>query len=332
MYELIDSGDYEKNDMYELIDSGDYEKLERFGQYVLRRPEPQALWRKALPEWEWEKMTNAWFRKNTRRGDAHSSSPANTEGNEKGEWILTAGMPQQWFIDYRYDSVEAKNVVPLHLRFRLGLTSFKHVGIFPEQAANWNYIYDTTRAVIANGGGHPLPESTISVPRVLNLFAYTGGASLAAKAAGADVTHVDSVKQVISWSHENMDASGLDNIRWVCEDALKFVLREAKRGKKYHGILLDPPAYGRGPDGERWILEDDMAALLHACSQILEEKSAFCVLNLYSMGFSALVADNLVRDYFPNLTQRESGELFLPDRADRKLPLSVFCRAKTNIS
>ncbi|WP_056928612.1 class I SAM-dependent methyltransferase [Candidatus Symbiothrix dinenymphae] len=318
--------------MYELIDSGDYEKLERFGQYVLRRPEPQAVWRKAFSDSEWVAQTHAWFRKAPRRSELHLSS--NAEGNEKGEWILTAGMPQQWFVDYTYTD--------LKLRFRLGLTSFKHVGIFPEQAENWNYIYDTVREIagtaIARTGAHtviagltrnPLP---IEAPRVLNLFAYTGGASLAAKSAGADVTHVDSVKQVLNWSHENMEASGLDNIRWVCEDALKFVLREAKRGKKYHGILLDPPAYGRGPDGERWILEDDIAALMLACSQIIEPDNAFIVLNLYSMGFSALVADNLVRDYFPRLTQRESGELFLPDQANRKLPLSVFCRAKTGTS
>ncbi|MDR0834882.1 MAG: class I SAM-dependent methyltransferase [Candidatus Symbiothrix sp.] len=324
--------------MYELIDSGDYEKLERFGQYVLRRPEPQAVWRKALSDREWETKTNAWFRKNTRRGESHSPSAQASisgEGNEKGEWILNYGMPQQWFVDYTYNS-GAQNVVPLQLRFRLGLTSFKHVGIFPEQAANWNYIYDTVRGIadqVRNDANRPVIASSIRTPlespRVLNLFAYTGGASLAAKAAGADVTHVDSVKQVISWSHENMEASGLDNIRWVCEDALKFVLREAKRGKKYHGILLDPPAYGRGPAGERWILEDDIAALMNACSQILEKDNAFVILNLYSMGFSALVADNLVCDYFPFLTQRESGELFLPDQAGRKLPLSVFCRAKS---
>ncbi|GHT44547.1 SAM-dependent methyltransferase [Bacteroidia bacterium] len=292
---------------YELIDSGYYEKLERFGQYVLRRPEPQAVWRRALSDSEWVAKTHAWFRKASRRGESHLSS--NAEGNEKGEWILTAGMPQQWFMDYTYND--------LKLRFRLGLTSFKHVGIFPEQAENWNYIYDTVRGIAGQA-------------RILNLFAYTGGASLAAKAAGADVTHVDSVKQVLNWSRENMEASGLDNIRWVCEDALKFALREAKRGKKYHGILLDPPAYGRGPDGERWILEDDIAALMRACSQILEKENAFVVLNLYSMGFSPLVADNLVRDYFPSLAQRTCGELFLPDNAGRKLPLSVFCRAKNN--
>ena len=282
---------------YQLIDSGGYEKLERFGRHCLRRPEPQAGWRKALPEKDWEKQTVAWFHK--------EKGKSGGDGNEKGEWILRSYMPQQWFITYAYQTMK--------LRFRLGLTAFKHVGIFPEQAANWNYIFDTVRKF-------PNP------PAVLNLFAYTGGASLAAKAGGADVVHVDSVRQVLNWSRENMDASGLDNIRWVCEDALKFVNREVRRGKRYQGIVLDPPAYGRGPEGEKWMLEDHIAELMNSCSQIADETGFFCVLNLYSMGFSSLVAENLLRDYFPSLTQISSGELFLSDQAGRKLPLSVFCR------
>ena len=284
---------------YQLIDSGDYEKLERFGRYILRRPEPQAVWRKALSENDWEKQTDAWFRK--------EKGKAVADGNEKGEWILSPSMPQQWFITYSYKTMK--------LRFRLGLTAFKHVGIFPEQAANWDYIFDAV-------GQFPTP------PVVLNLFAYTGGASLAAKAAGADVVHVDSVRQVLNWSRENMDASGLDNIRWICEDALKFVKREVKRGKRYRGIVSDPPAYGRGPEGEKWILEDHIADLMESCSKIVDESGFFCVLNLYSMGFSSLVAENLLNDYFPNLKELSSGELFLSDQAGRKLPLSVFCRGK----
>jgi 23S rRNA (cytosine1962-C5)-methyltransferase len=284
---------------YQLIDSGDYEKLERFGKYVLRRPEPQAVWRKALPENDWIHRTNARFKK----------EKAALEGNEKGEWILSPGMPEQWFIFYTYKEMK--------LRFRLGLTAFKHVGIFPEQAVNWNYIYDSIRLF-------PLQQ-----PKILNLFAYTGGASLAAKAGGADVTHVDSVKQVLNWSRENMEASGLENIRWVCEDALKFVKREVKRGKHYQGIILDPPAYGRGPEGEKWILENNIAELMDACAKILDENSSFCILNLYSMGFSSLIAETLMKDYFPKHTHTEFGELFLPDCAQRKLPLSVYCRIMT---
>ncbi|GHT54164.1 SAM-dependent methyltransferase [Bacteroidia bacterium] len=289
---------------YELIDCGGYEKLERFGKYILRRPEPQAVWRKALPEKDWERKTDAWFKKD--------KSKTHPEGNEKGEWLLSPQMPQQWFISYA-----CKNRL---LKFRLGLTAFKHVGIFPEQAGNWDFIYDTVR------GCHPVLDKDF---KVLNLFAYTGGASLAASAAGADVTHVDSVRQVLSWSRENMEASGLDNIRWVCEDALKFVKREARRGKKYQGIILDPPAYGRGPEGEKWILEDHIAELMDACSQISDESKAFCVLNLYAMGFSSLIAENLVKDYLPQNSSVEFGELYLQDQANRKLPLSVFCRGST---
>jgi Predicted SAM-dependent methyltransferases len=283
---------------YQLIDSGDYEKLERFGKYVLRRPEPQAIWRKKLSPEEWENRTDAWFRK-----EKDKSGP---EGNEKGEWILKPKMQEQWFIDYAYKGMK--------IRFRLGLTAFKHIGIFPEQAENWNFIYDSTRKLKENQ------------PKVLNLFAYTGGASLAAKAAGADVTHVDSVKQVLNWSRENMENSGLSDIRWVLEDALKFVKREVKRERIYQGIILDPPAYGRGPDGEKWILEDHIAELMDACSHLLDPQKGFCVLNLYSMGFSSLIAENLIRDYFPDIMEPEFGELFVPDNFGRKLPLGIYSR------
>lgn len=288
---------------YELIDSGDYEKLERFGKYILRRPEPQAVWKRKIKEQEWKKLADAWFRKEKGKSGIESLT-----ASEKGEWILKPTMPQQWFINYTYKNMK--------IRFRLGLTAFKHVGIFPEQAENWNFIYDNVSKI----------KKEDEPPHVLNLFAYTGGASLAAKAAGGDVTHVDSVKQVLNWTRENMEASTLDNIRWVLEDALKFVKREVKRGKIYQGIILDPPAYGRGPDGERWILEDSIAELMDGCSQLLDKENAFCVLNLYSMGFSSLIAENLIKDYFPSVKNPEYGELFLPDRSGRRLPLGIFSR------
>lgn len=283
---------------YELIDSGDNEKLERFGKYVVRRPEPQAVWRKSLSEAEWETKADAYFKK--------EKGKVSQDGNDRGTWIQRKGMPDQWFIDYNYKE--------MRLRFRLGLTSFKHVGIFPEQAENWNFIYDTLRGM------------NVNEPKVLNLFAYTGGASIAAKSAGADVTHVDSVKQVISWSRENMEASGLDGIRWIVEDALKFCRREVKRGKKYNGIILDPPAYGRGPDGEKWILEDNIAEIMNLCSELLDKENSFLILNLYSMGFSSVIADNLIKDYFPDVKECEFGELVISERSGKRLPLSVFAR------
>lgn len=277
---------------YELIDSGAFEKLERFGRYTVARPEPQAIWNKSLPDAEWEQRADAYFRKDKRN-------------EERGEWICKPKMPQQWYINYRNGE--------LNLRMRLGLTSFKHVGIFPEQAENWDFIYEKTKAI---GPG----------AKVLNLFAYTGGASLAAKSAGADITHVDSVKPVVSWSRENMEASGLDGIRWIVDDALKFVRREAKRGKKYNGIILDPPAYGRGPEGEKWILQENINELLSLCGQLLENNKSFLVLNLYSMGLSALLARSAVHQLVGNSSEEQFGELYFTDSFGKSLPLGVFYR------
>ncbi|MFC4673001.1 class I SAM-dependent methyltransferase [Dysgonomonas termitidis] len=285
---------------YELIDSGEYEKLERFGKYIIRRPEPQAVWRKSLSEKEWENMPDAIFKR--------EKGKTSQDGNDKGVWTQKKGMPDQWFINYKYKE--------MNLKFRLGLTSFKHVGIFPEQAENWNFIYDTIKAM------------KVEEPKVLNLFAYTGGASIAAKSAGSDVTHVDSVRQVITWSRENMEASALDNIRWIVEDALKFCRREVKREKKYNGIILDPPAYGRGPDGEKWILEENIAELMQLCRELLAQKDSFLILNLYSMGFSAVIAENLIKDYFPDVKDCQFGELIVPEKSGKNLPLSVYARFK----
>ena len=204
---------------YELIDSGDFEKLERFGRYVTRRPEPQAIWPRSLGEEEWRRRADAAFLR-----DAKSE--------ERGQWQLKPGMPSRWTVGYRYRGMD--------LSMRLGLTSFKHVGIFPEQAENWNFIYDRCEELAAALGRRP---------RVLNLFAYTGGATLAARAAGAETTHVDSVKQVVTWARENMEASRLEGVRWIVEDALKFVRREVRRGNRYDGIIRPTDAVPRGRSG-----------------------------------------------------------------------------------
>mgnify|MGYP005835772039 FL=1 len=281
---------------YELIDSGDGEKLERFGNQILARPEPQAIWRKALSPAEWDSLANAYFLK--KKGNREND-------NEWGEWKKKSGCKEQWTIGYSYKQMK--------LKFRLGLTSFKHVGIFPEQATNWNFIFDTVQHL------------SQQKPSVLNLFAYTGGASLAAKAAGADVTHVDSVKQTITWSRENMELSKLDGIRWMIDDAVKFVAREVRRNKTYNGIILDPPAYGRGPEGEKWILETSLCPLLENCKKLLVEKNSFLILNLYSMGYSPIIAESLIKSIF-NVDKPEIGELYVADRAGRKLPLGIFLR------
>ncbi|MBW7844738.1 MAG: class I SAM-dependent methyltransferase [Bacteroidia bacterium] len=274
---------------YELIDCGDLEKLERFGQYILRRPEPQALWKKQYSEQEWQKLTDIKFTQ---------------KGSHAGVWTKNKNIADKWKLSYPLQEKQ--------LNFNLSLTSFKHIGIFPEQALNWEYIYAKTK-LVAN------------TPKVLNLFAYTGGASLAAKAAGADVTHVDSVKQVISWSKENMLASGLTDIRWVVEDALKFVKREVKRGNKYNGIILDPPAYGIGANGERWKLEDSINEILQDIALLLDKKH-FLVLNVYSLGLSPLILENLIKTNFNQSENLELGEVFLQAKSSVKLPLGILAR------
>jgi 23S rRNA (cytosine1962-C5)-methyltransferase len=278
---------------YELIDSGGFEKLERFGPFVIIRPEPQAIWNPSMGEAEWDKMSSAAFK-------------LDKNDSEKGRWILKKGMPDQWRINYAYKK--------MNFSVRLGLTSFRHIGVFPEQAPNWDYIYDKVTGIPGQR------------PKVLNLFAYTGAASLAACAAGAEVVHVDSVKPVISWARENMENSRLADIRWVVEDALKFVQREVRRGNTYSGIILDPPAYGRGADGEKWILDDNLNEMIMLCSKLLSPQNSFLVLNMYSIGFSALVGNNLVNSYFNRGENNEFGELYLADRHGKKLPLGTFLR------
>lgn len=278
---------------YSLIDSGNQYKLERFGKMILKRPEPQAVWEPKIVESKWAEMANASFqRKKT--------------NEEDGNWQVKNGVKDRWTIHYKSAN--------LNLKFRLGLTSFKHVGIFPEQAENWEFIYAQVKKCKSEN------------PKVLNLFAYTGGASLAAKAAGADVVHIDSIKPVVTWAKENMELSGLDGIRWVVEDAMKFVKREVKRGTKYSGIILDPPAYGRGPDGEKWIMEEKINEMIACCALLLNEQESFLVFNLYSMGLSSLIADSLVESHFTNIKEKEFGELYFTDEAQRNLPLGTYLR------
>jgi 23S rRNA (cytosine1962-C5)-methyltransferase len=205
------------------------------------------------------------------------------------------------------------------LKYKLSLSSFKHVGIFPEQAANWDYAFDQLQL---------LKKKTGNTPKVLNLFAYTGIASVVAKAAGADVTHLDSVKQVVTWARENMEASNLEGIRWIVDDALKFVQREERRGNLYQCLILDPPAYGRGPDGEKWILEEKLPDLLHSCSKILDPENHCFILNLYSLGMSSMIALNLLKQYFPDAST-ETGEIYLEDRFAKKLPLGIYARFRS---
>jgi 23S rRNA (cytosine1962-C5)-methyltransferase len=287
MMELLTPGPFAD---YEMIDCGNFEKLERFGEFITIRPEPQAVWQRLMPESEWKKMAHVKFVQKT---------------SNSGEWQKLRKMPDQWKMKYQLPNHES-------ITFRLGLTSFKHVGIFPEQAVNWDYIVECL-------GSMQSPK-----PKVLNLFAYTGGASLAAASAGADVTHVDSIKQVITWSSENMQLSGLSDIRWMVDDALKFVQREVRRENKYHGIILDPPAFGHGPKGEKWKLEENIAEMVNGVLQLLHPEEHFLILNAYSLGLSALVLENLLKEKAgKNL---HIGELYLNATSGVKLPLGVFGR------
>ena len=281
-------------EFYELLDCGGFEKLERFGEYITIRPEPQAIWDKKWSEQEWKKLAHVKF--------------VGT-GSNSGKWEKYKKMPDNWEATY-----QGKGFA---LSFNLALTGFKHVGVFPEQSANWDFIYNN------------LKNSSVQNPAFLNLFAYTGGASLAAKAAGADTTHVDSIKQVVSWARRNMESSKLDNIRWVVEDAVKFTKREVKRGKIYQGIILDPPAFGHGPNGESWKLEKQINDLLKDVIEILDPENGFLILNTYSLGFSALIVENMIRSIIAKKKHNWNpsfGELYMESTSGVKLPLGVYCR------
>lgn len=276
---------------YALIDSGNFQKIERFGQYVTIRPEPQAVWDPEMSMGEWEKQAHVKFV---------------PKSSSTGDWKKLKQMPDQWHIKYELQNSRS-------ISFRLGLTAFKHVGIFPEQAVNWEYIADS------------LGRMKTGTPKFLNLFAYTGGASLAARTTGAETYHLDSIKQVVSWARENMELSGQDNIRWIVEDALKYVKREVKRGNKYNGIILDPPAYGHGPTGEKWKLEDSINDMMKGVLQLLDDREHFLILNAYSLGFSSIILENLVKQNY-KVENIEKGELFLNDNFKKPLPLGAFVR------
>lgn len=283
---------------YELIDSGGLEKLERFGKYILIRPEPQAIWKKVLSDQDWKKMAHAKFVR-------EQTDKFRFTDDVKGGWSKSKDMPESWEVQYQYNE--------LSLTLRLALTGFGHVGIFPEQGSNWNFIYDSIK--IWN----------IQKPKVLNLFAYTGAASLVARTAGAEVIHCDASRPGLNWANQNMQLNNLTDIRWVYEDAFKFVKREVKRGNHYHGIIMDPPPYGRGPEGEKWTLQENLDELIEMTSQLLEKKNCFFILSMYAVGLSFTVGLNVVKTYF-DVSNLESGEFFLKSKNQRDLPMGTFLR------
>ena len=285
---------------YELIDSGNFEKLERFGKYTLIRPEPQAIWNTSLDEEQWKKSAHAKFVREQKDKFRFSD-------DVKGGWSRSPGMPESWNIQYEHND--------LKLTLRLALTGFGHVGVFPEQGDNWNFIYKT------------ITEWNTQRPRVLNLFAYTGAASVVARSAGADVTHCDASRPGLNWANHNMELNNLKDIRWVYEDAFKFVRREAKRGNRYNGVIMDPPPYGRGPEGEKWTLQEQLDELVSMSSALLEKKNSFFILSMYAVGLSALVGLNVAKGHF-ELKDPEYGEFFLKSKQGKDLPMGTFLRFK----
>jgi 23S rRNA (cytosine1962-C5)-methyltransferase len=271
---------------YELLDTGGEEKLERYGEFVLRRPDPQALWERKLSDVIWDTADAIFERK-----------------GEKGEWRFNKPMPKEWPIEFG------------GFTFLIKPTSFKHTGLFPEQLPNWEWVTEK----IAD-----------KKPSVLNLFAYTGGATLAAAKAGASVTHIDASKTAVEWARKNAELSGLSDgpVRWIVEDVMKFVQREIKRGTKYDGIIMDPPAFGHGPNDELWKIERDLVPLLKACRELLTEKPLFVLMNGYAAGYSHLAFEHLLEPIQKlHGGTVEGGELTLAEKdSTRLLPAGIYAR------
>lgn len=245
---------------YEVLDCSNGEKLERWGDYILVRPDPQVIWDTPKTLKGWKKM-NGHYHRSSRGG---------------GEWEFF-NLPEQWTINYK------------SLTFNLKPFSFKHTGLFPEQATNWDWFSDLiSKEKTKRGNDNPV--------KVLNLFAYTGGATLAAAAAGANVTHVDASKGMVNWAKENAVSSGLKDapIRWLVDDCVKFVEREIRRGNKYDAIIMDPPSYGRGPKGEIWKIEDSIHSFVKLCTQILSDKPLFFLINSYTTGLAPSVLTYMI--------------------------------------
>ena len=264
---------------YEVIDTSGGEKLERWGDYVLVRPDPQVIWNTPRTDKRWSRPNGHYHRSN--------------KGG--GEWEFF-DLPDEWTIRYK------------ELTFCLKPFAFKHTGLFPEQAVNWDWFSSIIKEALVKDPGREI--------KVLNLFAYTGGATISAAAAGAKVTHVDAAKGMVGWAKENAKASGLENapIRWLVDDCVKFVERESRRGNKYDGIIMDPPSYGRGPKGEIWKLEDCVFPLLEKTAEILADNPLFVLVNSYTTGLQPAVLSYMMNTVFVNRFggHVEAGEVGLP--------------------
>ncbi|MBR3042099.1 MAG: class I SAM-dependent methyltransferase [Eubacterium sp.] len=291
---------------YEVLDSSQGEKLERWGRYILLRPDPQVIWntKKSAPEW---KKLNGHYHRSKKGG---------------GEWEFF-DLPQEWQIHYQLPDITINGTDKL--TFNLKPFAFKHTGLFPEQAANWDWMFNTISEEVKKG----------REIKVLNMFAYTGGATLAAAAAGAKVTHVDASKGMVTWAKENARSSGLEEapIRWLVDDCMKFVEREIRRGNKYHAIIMDPPSYGRGPKGELWKLEECIYELIEKTNQILADDAILYLINMYTTGLSPAVMSYMVSSIVckSHGGQVEAEDIGLPVReSGLVLPCGSSCRWSKN--
>ena len=280
------------SDGYRLLDSGREEKLEQYGAYVLARPDPSTLWEKRLPDTE-RKKADAWYERKGR----------------EGKWHVKKEVPREWEIQFG------------GLSFLIRPTSFKHVGLFPEQLSNWKWLSEKLHA----------RSSKLEAPRVLNLFAYTGGATLAALRAGAEVTHVDASKAANAWARDNAARSGLSEkpIRWITDDATAFVKREIKRNVRYDGIIMDPPAFGHGPKKELWKIEHDFLPLMALVGRLLSDKPLFILVGGYAAGYSSYAfSHNLLQFKKKHGGDIEHGELSIEESGGEKrlLPSGIFAR------
>lgn len=279
---------------YECIDAGNGEKLERWQNVILRRPDPQAMWITENDK-KWKNPDGHYFRSS--KGGGH--------------WEFSKQLPEFWTVSYK------------DLTFKVSPTNFKHTGLFPEQAANWDFMMNKIR-----NANRPI--------KVLNLFAYTGGATMACSKAGAkEVVHVDASKGMNEWAKENMKLCGLENnyIRFIVDDCLKFVEREARRGNKYDAIVMDPPSYGRGPNGEMWKFEHNLDKLIKACMNILSDKPLFFLINSYTTGISSTVLLNILKTSMEPIYggKINAGEIGLPiTKNDLVLPCGIYGRWESN--
>jgi 23S rRNA (cytosine1962-C5)-methyltransferase len=284
---------------YELLDSGNGKKLERYGDFVLSRPDPQALWKPLKDSKEWHKADAVFIRK-----------------GKEVEWNKKKTLPEAW------------NIVFGRMTFEIRPTTFKHTGLFPEQLSNWQWMEKKiTKEVKEAAGAAPQGRRTV---QILNLFGYTGGATLACAKAGAEVVHLDGSKMAIAWARKNQELSGLSEkpIRWILDDAMMFLKREVKRGNKYDGIIMDPPSFGHGPKGEVWKIEENFTELMDLCAAVLSEKPLFVLVNGYASGYSPIAYQNnllpLVQKFGGEI---ETGELAIGETGtERSLPCGIFAR------